>query len=365
MRTQQVYQCPLPGPAGVHRRANLPPFTQRWPRCALSSPSTVDSADARLLDLEEIIVITFNFEPVIQLAGLSVRLETVGVAASIGLMVALSAVAARRAPDPASAGSAVASADVNQSTGDRSGAHRSSALEEAATDLVTIDAAAPERLLPLDLVLITLGTIPGAFIAGRLGYVLVHLDYYVAQPGAWLDLGRGGLELGTAVVGGALTAMVVARSLTAPVEHWLHVAAAPLLLGLGLGKAAMALGGDGQGLPSDAPWATSYQGAGPWGSLASDIPSHPAQLYEGVLTLAGFGILVVLGRRGRFARRDGQAFLAAVYMWFVARTVAAFYWRDPPVIGPLGSTQLMSIAIGLVALGLWLSLARRRAAPRS
>ena len=43
-------------------------------------------------------------------------------------------------------------------------------------------------------------------IGGRLGYGLLHLDYYATQGAALLDPGRGGFELSLAVVGGVSAA---------------------------------------------------------------------------------------------------------------------------------------------------------------
>jgi len=88
--------------------------------------------------------------------------------------------------------------------------------------------------------------VPGAVVGGRLGYLLLHADFYAATQGTILDAGQGSLELGVAVLVGTLTGVYVARLLEAPVGPWLHVAAIPTLAALALGKVAMALGGTGQ-----------------------------------------------------------------------------------------------------------------------
>ena len=129
-----------------------------------------------------------------------------------------------------------------------------------------------------------LGAVPGAVVLGRLGYGLLHLDYYAGDWRALLDPAQGSLELTLAVVGGTLTGIYVAALLDAPVGRWLHVAIVPLLLVLGLGKAAQALGGSGQGTAADLAWATAYLPPGPWGSPGAEIPAHPAQLYEAATT---------------------------------------------------------------------------------
>lgn len=201
-----------------------------------------------------------------------------------------------------------------------------------------------------DLLYLAVATLPGAVIFGRLGYALIHVDYYAANPGALVDISQGGFQLSLAVVGGTLTAAIVASLLDAPIPRWLHAVALPLLFALAGGKLAMALGGDGQGVPWDGAWATAYLGPGPWLSLAPEVPSHPAQVYEALATV---GVLVVVGAlvaSGAFRGRGGAAFLAALGAWAAARAIVALTWRDPAVLGPLRMDQVISLAIAVVSL---------------
>lgn len=265
-----------------------------------------------------IAVVALAFDPFLRLGDRFVRLETLALAAGILGAILLGARIALRTP---------------------------------AGDGIESDPPA-DRLRPDDLLFIVLAAVPGAVIGGRLGYGLLHLDYYGNHPGAILDPGQGSLELGLAIVGGTLTGGLAARLLGEPAGRWFHVAALPLLVAIAVGKLAMALGGSGQGQPSNLPWATAYLGAGPWGSLAPELPSHPAQLYEAAATAVVLAAAIALLGSGAFARRDGRLFVAAIAGWAVARTVVAATWRDAPVLGPLLADQLLSIAIagGCVAI---------------
>jgi prolipoprotein diacylglyceryltransferase len=220
-----------------------------------------------------------------------------------------------------------------------------------------------------DLAFIAVGAVPGAVVGGRLGYGLLHWDYYGSSPQTLLDPAIGSLELGMGVLGGLLTASYVARLLGAPVGRWLHVAAGPLLLLLGAGKLSMALTGSGQGAPSDAAWATAYLGPGPWGSLAPDLPSHPSQAYEGIATLIVLtGLTFVLLARV-FHQRDGRSFFIALGAWAVLRVLISGTWRDPAVALGLNAGGLIALGVlvvstlattWIVAAGPWL----RARAPR-
>lgn len=281
--------------------------------------------------------LVFDFDPYLRLDDRAIRWETLALAGAILAALVLAGLIAGRTP----AGSGPPARGT-----------------PAATDHLRRD----------DLLFIVLGIVPGAVLGGRLGYVLLHLDYYTARPEAIVDPGQGSLELGLALTFGALTGAYVARLLEGPVGRWAHVAAGPVLVGLALGKEAMALGGSGQGAPWDGPWATAYAGSGPWGSLDPATPAYPSQLIEAGLTVAAL-LVVLLVLRSRWLRApDGRVFLLAVGLWAIARFGAAFTWRDPLVLGPLRAEQLLDLAIAagcLVLLGLatrWIRRAETAAA---
>ena len=201
-----------------------------------------------------------------------------------------------------------------------------------------------------DLVFCVVGAVPGAIVGGRLGVVLDHIDYYRANPGAIVDPNQGALTLTLAVPFGIFTAAVIARLLGAPVARWLHAAALPLLFVLAAGKLMGVLGGTGQGAASDLPWATAYEGPGPWGSLGPGIAAHPAQVYEAVLVTIAIGVLIAASRLEVVARRDGGAMFVAIGLWAVARFLVGFTWRDPAILGPLKAEQLYALVVLAIAV---------------
>ena len=230
----------------------------------------------------------------------------------------------------------------------------------AAALIVTGLIARREGLRPDDLLFIAVATVPGALVGGRLGYVLLHLEYYGANRTAVFDPGQGSLELGLAVIGGVLSGAYVAALLGAPLGHWMRTTALPLLLLLGAGKLAMVLGGTGQGQPVDLAWATAYSGAGPWGSLAAAVPAHPAQAYEGLATLALLLALTLARAAGAFEARDGRLLVLAIGGWAVIRAVVSTTWRDPILAAGLNAAGLVAVAIAVGAGILFVVMSRRR-----
>jgi prolipoprotein diacylglyceryltransferase len=260
-----------------------------------------------------IATIAFDFDPLIRLAdGLTVRWQTVALAIVVALCLATVGVLARRA-----------------------------------------------ELRPDDLLYIVIGAVPGAVLGGRIGYLLLVPDAFAAGPMTLFDPAIGGLELGLAVLGGLATGWVVAVLLGAPPGSWSHTVAIPLLVAIAAGKLTMALGGNGQGRPFDGAWATAYVGPGPWVGLAPALPSHPAQIYEGVGTLAVALLLLVATSMGAFGSRDGSRLLVGLAGWAVVRAIVSTTRRDPAVVGSLPAGGLLAIAIavagivGAVAASVW------------
>ncbi|HET7494679.1 MAG TPA: prolipoprotein diacylglyceryl transferase family protein [Candidatus Limnocylindrales bacterium] len=267
-----------------------------------------------------IALIAFDFDPLLRIAdGVSVRWQTLALAAVVSLCLAAAGVIARRS-----------------------------------------------NLRSDDLLYIAIAAAPGAIVGGRIGYLLLVPEAFASGPLSLFDPSVGGLELGLGVVGGLGTAAVVTSLLGAPVGRWGDAVTIPLLVAIAAGKATMALGGSGQGRPSDGSWATAYLGPGPWVDAAPAIPSHPAQIYEAVIVAVIVVALAGLRSLGLLHAGDGRRLLAGVAGWALARAVVSTTWRDPAVLGSLPAGGVLAVVIaaaslaGLIALVAWWPRRRRR-----
>ena len=293
-----------------------------------------------------IALIELGFDPLLRIGQLTIRWQTIGV--TVALLAAL-AVAALMAPDVSS---------------------QRPFFRRRRPDLRPHFPGAPKiglsgadqsgrRLRLDDMLLIVAGIVPGAVLGGRIAHAIDYLDAYGARPLTLFDPFVGSLSLLGAVLGGLASAVYVARVIDAPARRWADAAAVPLLLALGLGKLAQLLGGSGQGLPFDGPWAVAFAGGGPWVSPNPQLPSHPAQVYEALWLLAGIPAALALAgarhvplrvnRLVAWADRsapEGRLFVAALAWFLVGRVLVGSTWRDDPIIGPLNAEQ----ALALVAL---------------
>ncbi len=272
-------------------------------------------------------VLVFGFDPSFQFGDIAVRWQTLGIAVAVLAGLAWCALIAGRTP----AFDTWIGMRVDGSEG----------------------AGGTWHLRRDDLLFIVIGAIPGAVVLGRVGYGLLHADWYSRDWHQLLDPGSGSLELTGAVVGGALTAIYVAALLDAPVGRWLHVAIRPLLLVLALGKAAEVLGGAGQGSigPDGGGLATAFAGAGPWGSPGAGLPAIPAQLLEAAMAVGVLLLVTLLGWRSGLRRADGRLFAVGLAAWALGRALVAATWRDDAVLGPLKAEQLICLGVAAIAGG--------------
>ena len=134
-----------------------------------------------------------------------------------------------------------------------------------------------------------------------------------------------------------ISAAFLARIIDAPVGRWADAAAIPLLIAIGFGKLAQLLGGSGQGLPFDGPWAVAFLGNGPWISADPALPSHPSQVYEGLWALAGIPIVLAWtdAATSGSAISSVRAACSRCGGLVPARpNLVGFTWRDDKLIGP-------------------------------
>lgn len=115
------------------------------------------------------------------------------------------------------------------------------------------------------------------------------------------------------------------------------------------------MAGDDPGRPTHLPWAVTFtdSDAACIGSAPIGAPLHPMQLYESMVCLVLFAVLVRLGRRRRF---DGGVILAYTLLYAIARFVLEFFRGDADrgftFGGLLSTSQFVAAILGPAAIAL-------------
>ena len=186
-------------------------------------------------------------------------------------------------------------------------------------------------------------------LAGRLIAILTAYRVYMRDPLRIFIFWDGGFSFLGGAMGIAIVLFVATRAQRTTFLQWLDILLPATTLGLvfdWLGKFAA---GRAYGLPSDMPWAVSYDTIG----VRYTVPVHPVQLYYAIFFLFLTFLLLVIRK---YAKRAGSETLLGVIVASVV-TFGFEYFRGDFSI-PVFATRLdFVVLIALFAsLGVFAAL---------
>jgi phosphatidylglycerol---prolipoprotein diacylglyceryl transferase len=216
----------------------------------------------------------------------------------------------------------------------------------------------------------------GGLAGARLLDVFNNWSVYMSHPFSIVFSGAGFVWYG-GLIGGIFSSWLVARHYRISFLTVADMCAAPLALGMALGRMGCLLSGDGDwGLPSKLPWAMAYPraivGWGPetvlkldsHGDLVSGyfpgVRVHPTPVYEAILYVAIFCFLWSIRKKTTL---PGELLYLYLILAGAARFLVEFVRINPRVLWGLSEAQIISlIMIGAGSMAWYLS-SRRRAEP--
>jgi phosphatidylglycerol---prolipoprotein diacylglyceryl transferase len=180
----------------------------------------------------------------------------------------------------------------------------------------------------------------GGLIGARLFHVLDHWsDRFAADPIAALYIWEGGLAIWGALVGGALTAALLARKRGWNFGRFADAAAPGLVLAQAIGRVACVITGDAMGKPTNGPFGFAYTSPH---ALVPELGVYytPMPIYELIVNL---GIFVVLWQLRKHRFPDGMLFLIYLSLYSLERFSLAF--TSSYKIMAWGMTQSQIVAL--------------------
>ena len=213
-------------------------------------------------------------------------------------------------------------------------------------------------------------------IAGILGARLYHVlstpagcnenvpicgwPWYKNHPVDALLIWNGGLGIFGAILGGAIVVLIYVRRNKLSLPRYLDIAAPALLIGQAIGRWGNFINQELYGPPTDLPWGISIDAAHRYGDFA-DLTRYPVEttrfhpdfLYESILNVIGFIVLVIVARKFQRRLKDGDLILLYMIWYPVNRILVESLRPDAwTVNGGLATAQLISIILIVVAVGL-------------
>ena len=202
-----------------------------------------------------------------------------------------------------------------------------------------------------------------AILSGILGakilYIANNWQRFAAHP--WDLFSLEMLQTGGVFYGGLVAAIVTSlwymRRHHLPLLKTLDVFAPGVALGHAVGRLGCFAAGCCYGKPTALPWGVTFTSelAHRLTGIQLNVPLHPTQIYESLVELGNFGVLLWLLRRRSF---DGQVIGAYLFLYGFARYFLEFLRDDPGrgslLGGAMTGTQLISILMVIAGGALWL-----------
>jgi phosphatidylglycerol:prolipoprotein diacylglycerol transferase len=191
--------------------------------------------------------------------------------------------------------------------------------------------------------------IPG-IIGARLFHVISDFEYYRNSLVSIFYIWNGGLGIWGALAGGIFGTIYYLKKHNKPVFHWLDIFAVVVPLGQAIGRWGNFFNKEIYGPVTTLPWGIEING----------IKHHPIFLYESILDLFNFAVLLFLYKKTEIKNRGG--FITALFFlnYSVIRFFMEFLRQDHWEIAGLNLSMLIPILLFMAALYCLVVIQRRK-----
>lgn len=190
------------------------------------------------------------------------------------------------------------------------------------------------------------------FLGARIYYVLFNLDYYLKYPGEIIAVWNGGLAIHGAIIGSCIAILLYCKKKKMPFLKILDICVPGLLLGQIIGRWGNFFNGEAHGgvvtrafleklhLPNFIIDGMNING----------VYYHPTFLYESMLNLVCFIVLIILRRNKKI--KTGM-FVGIYMIWYgVVRFFVEGLRTDSLMLGSLRMAQVISIFMVVLGIGI-------------
>lgn len=198
---------------------------------------------------------------------------------------------------------------------------------------------------------------PIAIIFARLFYVAFSWENYKYDLTEIFQIRDGGLAIYGGIIGGIITAYFVAKYKKIPTFKFFDFFVPYIALGQTIGRWGNFFNQEAFGTNTSLPWGmTSATTRAYLANNAAqlkelhgitvypDLPVHPTFLYESILDLAVFALLIWMRKKKKF---DGEVFCLYFVVYSIGRAFIEGLRTDSLMVGNLRVSQLLSILFAI------------------
>lgn len=196
-----------------------------------------------------------------------------------------------------------------------------------------------------------------AVIGARVYHVLDNLGYYFLHPFDVVAIWKSGLAIYGALIGGAAGLLYASRKQHIKLLPLLDLLAPSVALAQAIGRWGNFFNQEGYGPPTDLPWKIYISPARRISPFFHVDFFHPLFLYESILNLLTFCLLILIARK-----RPATGTVSGWYLilYGMGRFVTEFGRLDTAVVGGIKVAQVLSGVAILAGLVLVFSSLRKK-----
>ena len=185
-------------------------------------------------------------------------------------------------------------------------------------------------------------------IGARLYYCIMDYDFYLRFPTEILAIRHGGISIHGAIIGGLFGLFLFSFKQKLSFKKLCDVSSLGLALGQAIGRWGNFFNSEAYGTPTDLPWklyiAPQYRQI----PYLDNSFYHPAFLYESILDLTIFGILLIFILKKKFVK-EGNIALIYLILYSIAR-IAVEYVRIDSIKYVHGISIAIIVSTGIIFL---------------
>lgn len=163
-----------------------------------------------------------------------------------------------------------------------------------------------------DILDLAIFVIPISIIGARLYYCVFNLEYYIKYPMKILDITTGGLAIYGGIIAGAITCLIFCKKRKINLLDVLDFIVPAIALGQAIGRWGNFINIEAYGTETSLPWRMGIIENG----LYKEV--HPTFLYEFIVTLVLFIVLIILQKNRKF---KGEI----TYVYLIGYSFARFF----------------------------------------